>query len=159
LSWYDESAQEQIFACLGSVYQSRWQAAGQDRSVAEEMSFITERLAVAGSGGLCSPEALRGLDSAIAAYGSVMAHRDRSRSLLTRSDLEALAPMLIKLVREYCSVIVPILLAPPQRQPSGAHLLARTDTASAYIPHFRSWLATFLPVAHLHLLEPRLFDV
>lgn len=57
------------------------------------------------------------------------------------------APLCILVVKAYCRAFSPFLPSPG----------GGDADAAAYAAHFRRWLATFLPLAELHQLDPNLF--
>ena len=145
-TWYEISAMKLLTGGLAFAYQSRWQAAGEDRSAAQETAFVVECFARANG---ASPQAIQRLDVLIAAC------RAKLRTIVppakfTYGDLWRVGPLLVQTTKAFCTAIAPFLRA----SPGGVF----DPEADAYEAHFRRWLATFLPLPELQEMDPTLFD-
>lgn len=145
-TWYDISAMKLLAGGLAFVYQSRWQAAGEDRSAAQETEFVVECFARAKRDG-SSLTAIRTLDALLVAC---RANGSSLTAIRTLGDLWRVGPLLVQTTKAFCAAAAPFL----RNSPGGVF----DPEADAYDSHFRRWLATFLPLPELHEIDPRLFD-
>jgi hypothetical protein len=156
-------AKNYLFKCMGYVYRSRWQAAGQDKSAESEFMFIDECFLRAKATGHLEA-AVSSLDATLAAFRSEF-NPSSWKVLYRQQDLLTIFGPLLK---AYVRSIIPFFTIPTQqRRGSGrgfrrpAQLLADAQEREAlllFLPHIQQWLSSFLPVGDLLVLDPHILD-
>jgi hypothetical protein len=126
--WYERAPSQLVQMCLGYVYQSRWQAAGEDRSADDEVAFISDRIRLAKAAEQYE-SSMAGMADALTQVRKLLGAR---RQQLFQADL---GPHLKALV----ACLIPFVIV--QRT---AGTPAQSADDHAYVPHLMSWMHTLM---------------
>jgi len=126
-AWFMQPARALIHQMLGYVYQARWQAVGQDRSVQQECAFIDERFRLVAASRQAGGFEI--LDAALARFREAYSASQRSgRAEPLRSEMDGMRKALM-------------VIAIPHLMPERAGGRSDADD-QAYIPFLTRFLMT-----------------
>lgn len=126
--WYERTANELLVMALGYIFQSRWQAVGEDRSAEEEVAFIADRVRLAKAAGQYDGS-LAGLTSTLARIRMIMQSHGYKQQL-AQNDL-------VPELKNIMACLVPFVIV--DRKPS---IAAQSADDRSYVPHLMSWMQT-----------------
>ena len=124
--WYERTPNELVIMCLGYVYQSRWQAAGEDRSMEDEEAFITDRIRLA--------KAAKQYESSMTGMTDTLG---KIRKLVGVGGLQLLQADPTPHRKALVTCLIPFIAV---ARTAGTSAQAADD--NAYIPHLVSWMNT-----------------
>lgn len=114
--------------CLGYVFQSRWQAAGEDRSAEDEIVFIADRIRLANAAGQYE-SSMTGTVDTLAQSRKLMGARGQQADLTPH-------------IQALLACLIPFVFVARTARTS-----AQATDDSAYLPYLMTWMHTLQPEA------------